>query len=46
MEKYRNEGVQDTPPQNILLWYDGHFKQKEFEKQSLSERFSNLPFSA
>ena len=36
-------GVQDKPPQNMLLWYIGYVELKTLEKQQmLGEAFSEL----
>ena len=38
-----NEGVQSTPPQNMILWHVDYFELKALEKQQLQEGPSGLP---
>lgn len=38
-----SDGVQDMPPQNVLLWYTDYFQLKALEKQQMHrEAFSEL----
>ena len=48
LNKYllNSEGVQDTPPQNMLLWDIDYFELKPMERQlTRGEDFSELPSS-
>ena len=38
------EGVQNMPPQNMLIWPTDYFELKALVKQQMQEGHSNLPF--
>lgn len=38
-----SKGVEDMPPQNMLLWHTDYFELKAFKKPQMQEGLSDLP---